>query len=121
VTSGGYQLAGDGGGDGAYFSGSGMMQLDALLAHFAGVISSFDLADGLDLHSLGFGSSPSAMSWMQRTSESVSAASADGGCHIFSLALLGRTVSPAKSPGDQPRGAKGKAKQPKSVHMVRIR
>jgi hypothetical protein len=83
--------AGDAGGTdrGVFFSGSGMAQLDALLAQFAGVISGFDLGDGLDLQSPGFGSSSSAMSWMQRTSGGDGLASADGGGHIFSVALLG--------------------------------
>jgi hypothetical protein len=65
VISGGYELgtsggtAGDtnSGGTDVFFSGGGMVQLDALLAQFAGVISGFDLGDGLDLGSLGFGSS----------------------------------------------------------------
>ncbi len=73
--------AGDAGGTdrGVFFSGSGMVQLDALLAQFAGVISGFDLGDGLDLQSPGFGSSSSAMSWMQRTAGGDGLASADGG------------------------------------------
>jgi len=61
-----------------------------LLSQFASVTSGFDLGDGLDLQSLGFGSSPSAMSGMQLTSGSADAASAEGGGHIFSLALLGQ-------------------------------
>ena len=75
---------------GVSFSGGGMAQLDTLLAQFAGVISGFDLGGGVDLQSLGFGSSSSAMAWMQRTSGGDGLASADGGGHIFSLALLGQ-------------------------------
>ena len=69
-----------------------MVQLDALLAQFAGVISGFDLGDGIDMWSLGFGSSSSAMPWMPQASGSNGggAASVDGGGHISSLALLGQ-------------------------------
>jgi hypothetical protein len=98
VVSGGYELAGSDGAAGdtggadrwVFFSGGGMVQLDTLLAQFAGVISGFDLGDGVDLQSLGFGSSSSAMSWMQGTSGGAGAASAGGEGHIFSLALLGQ-------------------------------
>jgi hypothetical protein len=48
-----------------------MVQLDTRLAQFAGVISGFDLSDRVDLQSLEFGSSSSAMSWMQCTSGAV--------------------------------------------------
>jgi hypothetical protein len=85
-----------------------MVQLDALLAQFAGVISGFDLGDGLDLQSPGFGSSSSAMSWMQRTAGGDGLASADGGGHIFSVALLGqlRAISvPARTVTAAPSGA----------------
>jgi hypothetical protein len=78
LISGGYELGASGvaagdtnsGGDtaGVFFSGGGVVQLDALLAQFAGVISGFDLGDELDLWSLGFGSSSSAMPWMQQAS-----------------------------------------------------
>ena len=71
VISGGYELGASGataadtnsGGTdpGVFFSGGGMVALDALLAQFAGVISGFDLGDGVDLQSLGFGSSSSAL------------------------------------------------------------
>jgi hypothetical protein len=40
-----------------------MVQLDSLLSQFGGVISGFDLGDEIGPHSLGFGSSSSAMSW----------------------------------------------------------
>jgi hypothetical protein len=33
---------------GVFFSGGGMVQLDTLLSQFAGVISGFDLGDGVD-------------------------------------------------------------------------
>jgi hypothetical protein len=87
VISGGYEVAASGGaaGDtggadsGAFFSGGGMVQLDALLSQFAGVVSGFDLGDGVDLQSLGFGSSPGAASLMAQTSGSN--AGADGGGH----------------------------------------
>jgi len=36
-----------------------MIAVCSLLSHFAGVISGFDLADEIDLRSLGFGSSSS--------------------------------------------------------------
>jgi hypothetical protein len=39
---------------GAFFSGSGLVQLEALLSQFAGVISGFDLGDALELRSLSF-------------------------------------------------------------------
>ncbi len=56
VISGGYELgtsggaagdtdSGDGTDRGVFFSGGGMMRLDALLSQFAGVISGFDLGD----------------------------------------------------------------------------
>jgi hypothetical protein len=45
-----------------------MMRLDSLLSQFAGVISGFDLGAEIGPHSLGFGSSSSAMSWMRETS-----------------------------------------------------
>jgi hypothetical protein len=95
VISGGYALAsggteGDtnGGGSGAFFSGGGLVQLDALLSQFAGVISGFDLANEVDLASLGFGSSSSAASFMAQTS--AGSASTGGTGQIFSLTLLGQ-------------------------------
>lgn len=72
---------------GVFISGGGMVALDALLSQFAGVISGFDLGDGVDLGSLGFGASSSA--WMQGTSGSAGMAG-DGAGHIFSFALLGQ-------------------------------
>jgi hypothetical protein len=101
VISGGYELGASGGtatnsggdtGRGGFFSGGGMVQLDSLLSQFAGVVSGFDLGDGVDLRSLGFGSSSSAMPWMQQTSGATGGgpASVDGGGHIFSLTLLGQ-------------------------------
>jgi hypothetical protein len=93
VISGGYELgagggtAGDtnsGGTDRGVFSGGGMVQLDALLSQFAGVISGFDFANEVDLQSLGFGWS----SLMAQTS--AGNASADGGEQIFNLTLLGQ-------------------------------
>ena len=62
-----------------------MVQLDALLPQFAGVISGFDFGDGVDPGSIGFGSLPNATYWMQGTS---TAAAGDGGGRIFSLDLL---------------------------------
>jgi len=97
VTSGCYELGASGATAadtnnastaGAFFSGGGMVALDALLAQFAGVISGFDLGDGVDLQSLGFGSSPGAASLMAQTSGGN--ASTDGGGQIFSLTLLGQ-------------------------------
>jgi autotransporter passenger strand-loop-strand repeat protein len=102
VISGGYELgasadtAGDtnnGGTDrGVFFSGGGMVQLDAALSQFAGVVSGFHLGDEVDLQSLGFGSSSSAAPWLQQTSrvDGAGPASVDGGGHIFSLTLLGQ-------------------------------
>jgi autotransporter passenger strand-loop-strand repeat protein len=51
VHSGGYE-----------FVGGGMMQLNSLFSHFAGFVSGFDLGVENGPHSLGFGSSSSAMS-----------------------------------------------------------
>ena len=65
-----------------------MVALDALLAQFAGVISGFDLGDGVDLQSLGFGSSSSA--WMQATSGSAAGASGLDKAGLFNLTLLGQ-------------------------------
>jgi hypothetical protein len=102
VVSGGYELGTSGGaaGDtdscggidrGAFFS-SGMAQLDALLSRFAGFISGFDLCDEIDLRSLGFGSSSSAMSLMQQASaaDGGGPAGVNGGGDLFSLTLLGQ-------------------------------
>jgi hypothetical protein len=71
-----------------------MVQLDSLLSQFAGVVSGFDLGDGVDLRSLGFGSSSSATRWMQQTSEAKGGASSvDKG--FFNLTCSGsmRTIS----------------------------
>jgi hypothetical protein len=95
VVSGGYELSASGGtaGDtnssgtdpGVFFSGGGMVQLDAMLSQFAGVVSGFDPGDGGDLRSLGFGSSSSATPWTPQAS-----GSNGGGGQIWSLALLGK-------------------------------
>jgi hypothetical protein len=96
VISGGYELGASGGtGDtnssgtdrGLFVSGGGMVQLNALLAGFAGVISGFDLGNELDLWSLGFGSSLSAMPWTQRASggDGGGPVGSNGGGRIFSL------------------------------------
>jgi len=63
-----------------------MVALDALLSQFTAVISGFEL----DLRSLGFDTSSSAMPWMQQTSGAAGSgpASLNGGGHVFSLALL---------------------------------
>ena len=76
--------------NGVFFSGGGMMRLDALLSQFAGVISGFDLGDEVDLRSLGFGSSPGAASWMPQTFGGNGSAGLEGGGQIFSLTLLGQ-------------------------------
>jgi hypothetical protein len=77
--------------DGVFFSGGGMVQLDALLSQFAGVISGFDLGDEIGPHSLGFGSSSSAMSWMREASGAgAGAPGLDKGGNIFNLTLLGQ-------------------------------
>jgi hypothetical protein len=75
---------------GVFFSGGGMVQLDALLSRFAGVISGFDLANEVDLQSLGFGSSSSAALWMPQTSGGNGSAGVQGGGQIFNLTLLGQ-------------------------------
>jgi hypothetical protein len=67
-----------------------MVALDALLAQFAGVISGFDLGDGVDLQSLGFGSSSNAASWMQATSGNETGASGLDKGGLFNLTLLGQ-------------------------------
>jgi len=96
VISGGYALGAGGGtaadtnsgGDtaGVFVSGGGMVALDALLSQFTAVISGFEL----DLRSLGFDTSSSAMPWMQQTSGGYGSgpASLNGGGRVFSLALL---------------------------------
>ena len=64
-----------------------MMQLDALLSQFAGVISGFDLGDEVGHQSLGFAS---ATPWMRGTSRPDAGASGvDKGGH-FNLTLLGQ-------------------------------
>jgi len=100
VISGGYEASasagtaadtGSGAGTaGVFFSGGGMVALDALLAQFAGVISGFDLGDGVDLQSLGFGSSSNAASWMQATSGNETGASGLDKGGLFNLTLLGQ-------------------------------
>jgi hypothetical protein len=87
-----------------FFSGGGMVQLDTRLAQFAGVISGFDLGDRVDLQSLEFGSSSSAMSWMQRTFGGEGLASADGGGHIVTVALLGQYAANFSAGADGYRG-----------------
>ena len=58
MISGGYELGASGGTrrirqrrhrPRVFFSGGGLVQLDALLSQFAGVISGFDLGDEVDL------------------------------------------------------------------------
>jgi autotransporter passenger strand-loop-strand repeat protein len=97
VISGGYELGTSGataadtnndGTAGVFFSGGGMVALDALLVQFAGVVSGFDLGDGVDLQSLGFGSSSSA--WMPATSGSAAGASGGDKAGLFNLTLLGQ-------------------------------
>jgi hypothetical protein len=95
VHSGGYEFVGGGAQpaetNGVFFSGGGMMGLESLLSEFAGVISGFDLGDEIGPHSLGFGSSLSAMSWMRETSGGdAGAPSIDKGGNIFNLTLLGQ-------------------------------
>jgi hypothetical protein len=96
VISGGYELGASGAtaGDtdsgtdrGVFFSGGGMVQLDALLSQFAGIVSGFDLWHEIGVHSLGFGSSSSAMSWIQEVS---GAPAVDKGGNTFNLTLLGQ-------------------------------
>jgi hypothetical protein len=98
VISGGYQVANGGAAEetdsggtdrGAFFSGGGMVQLDAL-SQFAGVISGFDLGNALDLRSLGFGSSSSAASWTPHASGADGGASGIDKAGLFSLTLLGQ-------------------------------
>jgi hypothetical protein len=100
VISGGYELGASGGtaGDsnsggnaaGVFFSGGGMVQLDALLSQFAGVISGFDLVNEVDLQSLGFDSPSSAAPWTPQTTSGNGAAGVEGGGQIFNLTLLGQ-------------------------------
>jgi hypothetical protein len=88
VHSGGYEFVGSGTqpaeANGVFFSGGGMMQLDSLLSQFAGVISCFDLGDDIGPHSLGFGSSSSAMG------ANAGARGGDKGGNTFNLTLLGQ-------------------------------
>jgi hypothetical protein len=101
VISGGYELGASGGAvgepdsgggtdRGVFFSGGGMVQLDALLSQFAGVISGFDLGNEVDLRSLGFGSSSSAASWVPQASGADGGASSVDKAGLFSLTLLGQ-------------------------------
>ena len=100
VISGGYELANggaaadtnNGGGTdpAVFFSGGGMVALDALLSQFAGVVSGFDLGDGVDLQSLGFGSAPGVASLMQATSGSEAGAPGADKAGLFNLTLLGQ-------------------------------
>ena len=101
MISGGYALGASGGTAGdtdsgsgtdraVFFSGGGMVQLDALLSKFAGVISGFDLGEAIDLRSLGFGSSSSAMSWMRETAGADRGASGRDKGGLFDLTLLGQ-------------------------------
>jgi hypothetical protein len=71
---------------GVFFSGGGMMRFDSLLSQFGGVISGFDLGDEIGPHSLGFGSSSSAMSW----GTNAGAPGVDKGGNTFNLTLLGQ-------------------------------
>jgi hypothetical protein len=112
VISGGYELGASGGTTadtnngatdrGVFFSGGGMVALDALLAQFAGVISGFDLGDGVDLQSLGFGSSSSA--WMQATSGSAAGASGGDKAGLFNLTLLGQYAANFSADADSHDG-----------------
>jgi autotransporter passenger strand-loop-strand repeat protein len=90
VHSGGHEFGGGGTrpaeASGVFFSGGGMMRLDSLLSQFAGVISGFDLGDEIGPHSLGFGSSSSAMSW----GANAGAPGVDKGGNTFNLTLLGQ-------------------------------
>jgi hypothetical protein len=97
VISGGYELGAGGGTPadtgsagtaGVFFSGGGMVQLDAMLSQFAGVVSGFDLGDGVDLGSLGFGSPSNAS--MQATSGSEAGAPGADKAGLFNLTLLGQ-------------------------------
>jgi autotransporter passenger strand-loop-strand repeat protein len=92
VHSGGYELGGGGTQpaepNGVFFSGGGM-QLDSLLSQFAGVISGFDLGDDIGPHSLGFGSSSNAISWMRASSWADAPRVAKEG-NIANLSLLGQ-------------------------------
>jgi hypothetical protein len=116
VISGGYELGASGGtgtnsgGDtdrGGFFSGGGMVQLDSQLSQFAGVVSGFDLGDAVDLQSLGFGSSSSAMLWMHQApgADGGSPARVDERGHIFSLALLGQYAANFSAGSDGHGGA----------------
>jgi len=78
-----------------------------LVSQFAGDISGFDLGDGVDLRSLGFGSSSGAIPWMQQTSgaDGGGPANAVGGGHIFSLTLLGQYAANFSAGSDGHFGA----------------
>jgi len=98
-----------------------MSQLDLLLSHFKGVISGFDLGDEIGPHSLGFGSSSSAMSWMQ---EAFWAPVVDKGGNTFNLTLLGQYSAANFNTGDgyggslitDPPGSSSVAQTPLVVH-----
>jgi autotransporter passenger strand-loop-strand repeat protein len=92
VYSGGYEFGGGGTqpaeANGVFVSGGGMMRLDSLLSQFADVISGFDLGDEIGPHSLGFGSSSSAMSWVRPDAGGAPAVDTEG--NAFNLTLLGQ-------------------------------
>jgi autotransporter passenger strand-loop-strand repeat protein len=102
VHSGGYEF---GGGWPAADTniGGGMMRLDSLLSRFAGVISGFDLGDEIGPHSLGFGSSSGAMSWMQQAPRADPGAPGKG--DIFNLSVLGQYAAASFSGGMDGHGA----------------
>jgi fibronectin-binding autotransporter adhesin len=93
VHSGGYELCGGGA------LGVLLGRLDSLLSHVTGVISGFDVQDEIGSHSLGFGSSSSAMSRMRATSGGDAEALGQKGGNIFNLALLGQYAANF-SPGE---------------------
>jgi autotransporter passenger strand-loop-strand repeat protein len=97
VHSGGYEFGG-----GAGSSDGGMRQLDSLLSRLGGVISGFDLGDEIGPHSLGFGSSSSAMPWIQEAS---GAPGVDKGGNTFNLTLLGQYAAANFNAGADGHGA----------------
>jgi hypothetical protein len=94
-----------------------MMQLDSLLSQIAGVISGFDLGDDIGPHSIGFGSSSNAMSWMRESSGADAPRVYKEG-NISNLSLLGQYSAANFSPGGDGHGGTLLTDPPASSSVV---
>jgi hypothetical protein len=70
------------------------------------LISGFDLGDEIGLHSLGFGSSSSALSWMRASSDAAALDVDVGGWNISNLTLLGQFAAANFNAGADGHGGK---------------